>query len=66
MTIKKTPSYQTLKTELDTVLDQLQKPDTDVDAALKGYQRGLELITQLESYLKTAENKIITLQASQE
>ena len=66
MATKKTPDYQALKAELDTVLDQLQQPDTDVDAALKGYQRGLELITQLETYLKTAENQIVTLKPNQE
>lgn len=62
----KTINYQALKAELDTVLDNLQQPDTDVDAALKGYQRGLELIGQLENYLKTAENEIVKLQANQE
>ena len=57
--------YQALKAELDTVLDELQLPDTDIDAVLKGYQRGLELVSQLENYLKTAENQITKLPASQ-
>lgn len=59
-------NYQSLKAELDTVLDELQNDTTDVDAALKGYERGLELIRQLEKYLKTAENHIKQLQADQE
>lgn len=58
-------NYQALKAELDSVLDKLQQPDTDVDAALKGYQRGQELISQLEDYLKNAENQIIKLQTKQ-
>ena len=62
----KTTNYQALKAELDTVLDHLQQPDTDVDATLKGYQRGLELISQLEAYLKIAENQIVALQANRE
>ena len=62
----KTTNYQALKAELDTVLDYLQQPDTDVDATLKGYQRGLELISQLEAYLKTADNQIVALQANRE
>lgn len=62
----KTINYQALKAELDIVLDQLQQPDTDVDATLKGYQRGLELIGQLENYLQTAENQIIKLQANRQ
>ena len=65
-TIKVTKNYQSLKTELDTVLDELQRDTTDVDAALKGYERGLELIQQLETYLKTAENHIKHLQADRE
>lgn len=66
-TVKTKPTdFQTLKAELDTVLDQLQQPDTDVDATLKGYQRGLELIDQLEDYLKSAENQIIKIPANQE
>ncbi len=58
--------YQALKAELDNLLDRLQQPDTDVDATLKGYQRGLELIGQLENYLKTAQNQITKLAANQE
>lgn len=60
------PTYQSLKTELDDVLVQLQQDDTDVDAALKGYERGLTLVTQLEVYLQSAENKIIQLQPQME
>lgn len=56
------PTYQSLKTELDDLLTQLQRDDTDVDAALKGYERGLALVKQLEEYLQSAENKIIQLQ----
>jgi exodeoxyribonuclease VII small subunit len=55
--------YQTLQTELDSVMAELQREDLDVDAALKHYQRGLELIQQLQQYLQTAENKVIELKA---
>ncbi|MBC7708326.1 exodeoxyribonuclease VII small subunit [Polaromonas sp.] len=65
MKASKTTDYKTLKAELDDVLDALQRDDTDVDAALAGYERGLELISQLEAYLQTAENKIKQLQANQ-
>jgi exodeoxyribonuclease VII small subunit len=56
-------SYQALKAELDTVMDELQREDLDVDAALQHYQRGLELVRQLQHYLETAENKVIELKA---
>ena len=54
-------TYQALKAELDELLDTLQRSDTDVDAALAGHTRGMELITQLETYLQTAENKLVSL-----
>ena len=42
---------------------ELQREDLDVDAALKYYERGLELVRQLEQYLKTAENRVVQLKA---
>ncbi len=57
-------SYQALKAELDDIMLKLQGEDLDVDAALKYYERGLELVKQLESYLKTAENKVREIEAT--
>ena len=54
----KQPTYQSLKNELDTIMAELQRDDLDVDLALQHYKRGLELVKQLEQYLKTAENQI--------
>ena len=59
----KQADYKTLKQELNTVLESLQSDETDIDTALQGYEKGLLLIGQLEDYLKTAENKIISLKA---
>ncbi len=56
-------NYQELKAELDEIMLSLQQEDLDVDEALKHYQRGLELVQQLEDYLKTAENKIVEIKA---
>jgi exodeoxyribonuclease VII small subunit len=56
-------TYQTLKTELDTIMAELQREDIDVDQAIKYYQRGLELVGQLEKYLAKAENKVTELKA---
>lgn len=58
------PSYEQLKTELDTILAELQRDDLDIDQALKHYERGLKLVKQLEQYLKTAENKVTELKAA--
>lgn len=58
------PSYDQLKSELDAIMLELQREDLDVDQALRQYQRGLELVQQLETYLKNAENQVIELKAS--
>lgn len=63
--VKKTDaSYEALKSELDSVMAELQREDLDVDQALKAYQRGLELLQQLEAYLRTVENQVEELKAS--
>jgi exodeoxyribonuclease VII small subunit len=60
---KAKPDYETLTAELDSVLGALQRDDLGVDEALKKYQRGLELVRQLEAYLQSAENTITELKA---
>jgi exodeoxyribonuclease VII small subunit len=60
---KPTIDYQALQAELDSVMAELQREDLDVDTALKHYQRGLELVEQLQKYLETAENKVTELKA---
>lgn len=57
------PNYQQLANELDGILVELQQTDLDVDAAVKKYERGLELIKELEKYLGEAENKVSQLKA---
>ncbi len=50
--------YQTLQTELDKILQWFEQDDVDLDQAIAKYERGMEIAKELESYLKTAENKI--------
>jgi exodeoxyribonuclease VII small subunit len=62
-------NYQILSTELDTILNALQAPDLDIDAALELYKRGQKVVKELEKYLQTAENsvrKLSTQQAAEE
>lgn len=59
----KDPDYQTLNEELQAILGKLQSGEITIDEALPAYERGQQLITELEKYLKTAENKITELQA---
>lgn len=55
--------YNTLNSELDDVLLKLQSDDVDIDEAVKLYERGVQLINELEAYLKSAENKISKIKA---
>jgi exodeoxyribonuclease VII small subunit len=59
----KPEDYQTLRAELDEIMLALQREDLDVDQALKYYERGLQLVKKLETYLQTAENKVSHLKA---
>lgn len=52
-----------MKDELENIMVKLQAEDIDVDEALKLYERGLELVKQLDKYLKTAENTVQELKA---
>jgi len=63
MTKEPQPTYQELKTELDKLLDELQSDDISVEDAMKHYERGMELIKELEKHLSNAENKITKLKA---
>lgn len=65
MTSKSTnQSYESLNSELENIMLQLQDESLDIDLALKHYQRGLELVKSLEDYLKNSENKITELKAA--
>ena len=57
--------YGTLSTELSEVLARLQEPDIRVDQAVELYEKGLQLVGQLETYLKAAENKVEQLKLQQ-
>lgn len=55
--------YRAMMAELQQILDDMQGDGLDVDAALKQYERGQELIAQLTTYLESAENTITTRKA---
>ena len=56
-------NYQAMANELNDILLELQAEDLDIDTAVKQYERGLELIKELETYLKSAENTVSKLKA---
>ena len=51
-------SFKELNNELETILEKLQSSELDVDQILVEYQKGIEIVEQLEKYLETARNKI--------
>ena len=57
-------SYQELSAELEAILAQLQGADLDIDEAVKGYERGMTIVKELEKYLKDAENKVTKIKVS--
>jgi exodeoxyribonuclease VII small subunit len=67
---QKDPSntYQELSSELDHILAELQKPDIAVDEAVKLYEQGTKVVTELEKHIAKAENKLqkVRLQLSEE
>lgn len=50
--------YKTMMAELSRLLADMQEDGVDVDVALAKYERGQELVRELERYLESAENKI--------
>jgi exodeoxyribonuclease VII small subunit len=55
--------YQALSAELDEILARLQSGEVNIDEALPAYERGMALVKELETYLKTAENQVTELKA---
>lgn len=51
-------SYRELNNELEAILASLEANELEIDEAIKQYQRGTEIVEQLQKYLKTAENKV--------
>ena len=56
--MNKVQNYHALNAALDEVLAALQQTDIGVDEAVKLYEKGLQLVTQLETDLSQAENTI--------
>jgi exodeoxyribonuclease VII small subunit len=65
MTAAKTPtkSYAELADELQAIITWFEADTFDVDQAVKQYERGLEVVRQLEQYLGAAENTVQELTA---
>jgi len=54
-----TQDYKSMMEELQSLINDMQTEDLDVDVVIAKYERGQRLLAQLKKYLETAENKII-------
>jgi exodeoxyribonuclease VII small subunit len=55
--------YRTMSDQLELILAKLESGELDVDQAIEQYQKGMELVKQLEKQLKLAENKVQKVKA---
>jgi exodeoxyribonuclease VII small subunit len=55
--------YRKLNDELDEILERLQSGELSIDEAVPAYERGMQLVKELEGYLQSAENRITEVQA---
>jgi len=55
--------YHALTEELHALTAKLESGDLDIDEAVTSYERGLEIVAQLETRLARAENKVTELRA---
>jgi exodeoxyribonuclease VII small subunit len=53
-----TQDYKSMMQELQSLINDMQTEDLDVDLVISKYERGQKLLAQLKKYLETAENKI--------
>jgi exodeoxyribonuclease VII small subunit len=51
-------NYAQLSAELANIIDWFENGEVDLDNAIAKYEQAIKLVSQLEDYLKTAENKI--------
>ena len=51
-------NYQQMSDELATLVDWFESDQVNLDEAVRKYEQAIELLQQMEEYLKTAENKI--------
>jgi exodeoxyribonuclease VII small subunit len=66
MSTKPNQDYTSMQRELDEILENLQREDLDIEVALKSYERGMELVDEMQSHLDKVQNKVKKIQAEQQ
>jgi exodeoxyribonuclease VII small subunit len=60
---EKMRNYQTMNAELAKIIDWFESDQVNLDEAVAKYEKALKLITEIETYLKTAQNKVKKISA---
>lgn len=56
-------TYKQMAGELDALMAWFDSDQVDLDEAVKKYEQAVKLIEQMQTYLKTAENKVVKISA---
>lgn len=51
-------NYQKMNSELAEIIEWFESDKVNLDEAVAKYKQALKLVAEIETYLKTAENKI--------
>jgi exodeoxyribonuclease VII small subunit len=54
----KPKTYQQMADELAGLVEWFESDAVNLDEAVSKYEQAMELLSQMEAYLKTAENKV--------
>jgi len=57
-TSKKPKTYQQMADELDRLIEWFESDSVNLDEAVGKYERAMELLSQMEDFLKTTENRV--------
>lgn len=56
--------YRKMSAELAKIIEWFESDQVNLDEAVIKYEQALKLITEIEAYLKTAENKVKKISTS--
>lgn len=57
-TAKKTKTYQQMADELNGLVEWFESDSVNLDEAVSKYEQAMELLNQMEDFIKAAENKV--------
>lgn len=55
--------YQEMSRQLEILIEELRTNKLDIDEAISKYEESQKLISKMQKYLSTAENKVAKIKA---